>query len=270
MSFEVSITGTKFPLISKGLIVADPWISLILNGQKDWEMRSTATSHRGWFALIWKGMGAVYGVARLQSVGASLSSKEMVAAFNHHKIPESMIKSGQVAKWTTPWQLAEVKRLPTPVRYKHKNGAVIWVDLDERVSLAISQQLETLGTLPIDVALFAGKEVASPRLPSEPRFIGECEISQGNIDHNHMYLRSFFDLFPADAVGGSNKSLMAPKTINIDWGGPASVITDLDGSKKFFRARGWISTFFKQNSIRAGDKVIVDEIEPYHYRVRRS
>lgn len=54
--------------VDKALIIADPWISLILSGQKDWEMRSTSASHRGWFGLVWKGLGAVYGVARLVDV----------------------------------------------------------------------------------------------------------------------------------------------------------------------------------------------------------
>ncbi|MDF2372379.1 MAG: ASCH domain-containing protein [Rhizobiaceae bacterium] len=267
MPLDSSTAGTGKPLISKGLIIADPWISLILNGQKDWEMRSTATTHRGWFALIWKGTGAVYGVARLRSVGVPLSPSEMVAAYEHHKIPEAMVTSGQVAKWTTPWQLSEVIRLPSPVRYRHKDGAVTWVNLDDRAGRAISTQLETL-LLPVYIPTIERQENASPGLPIEAKFIGECEISQGNIDHNHLYLRSFFDRFPADAVGGSNKSLLAARTIAVDWGGSESVVTDLDGSKKFFRARGWISRFFKQNNVHAGQKVLVEEIGPYHYRVR--
>ena len=34
--------------ITKGLIIADPWIGYILEGTKDWEMRSSGASHRGW------------------------------------------------------------------------------------------------------------------------------------------------------------------------------------------------------------------------------
>ena len=30
--------------ISKGLIIADPWIDYILDGKKTWEMRSSETS----------------------------------------------------------------------------------------------------------------------------------------------------------------------------------------------------------------------------------
>ena len=69
--------------ITKALIVADPWIEYLLNGTKDWEMRSSGASHRGWFGLIRKGSGAVQGVARLGDVGAPLTPEQMIANFAH-------------------------------------------------------------------------------------------------------------------------------------------------------------------------------------------
>lgn len=44
-------------------------------------------------------------------------------------------------------------------------------------------------------------------------------------------------------------------------------MTDLDGTKKFFRKRGWIREFFDRNGMRAGDMVSIEEIAPYSYRV---
>jgi ASCH domain-containing protein len=49
----------------KGLIIDEPWISLILQGEKIWEMRKTACHHRGRIALIRKGSGQVVGIAAL-------------------------------------------------------------------------------------------------------------------------------------------------------------------------------------------------------------
>lgn len=106
-----------------------------------------------------------------------------------------------------------------------------------------------------------------------PRCIGTTAITQGNIDHNHIYLRNFFEKFPADAVGGSNSATGAPREIAIDWDGGNVVMTDLDGQKQFFRKRGWIRTFFERHSVRAGDTVLVEETAPYKYRLvlrRRS
>lgn len=127
--------------ITKGLIIADPWIGHILNGTKTWEMRSSATSHRGWFGLIRKGTGAVYGVAKLAEVGGPLSPSEMIATFHRHRIPEHMIRSGEVEKWSRPWKLTDVRRLDRPVPYRHKPGAVTWVNLDDEVIANITALL---------------------------------------------------------------------------------------------------------------------------------
>lgn len=99
------------------------------------------------------------------------------------------------------------------------------------------------------------------------RAIGMSEITQGNIDNDHIYLRSFFDKFPADAIGGPNRASAARREIAVDWGGGTVVMTDLDGTKRFFRKRGWIRKFFARHGARAGDMVAVEEIAPYSYRL---
>lgn len=117
------------------------------------------------------------------------------------------------------------------------------------------------------------REPATAPMPSNAvprhsaRHIGTTEITQGNIDNNHIYLRNFFEKFPADAVGGSNRASAAQREIAVDWGGGAVVRTDLDGAKRFFRKRGWIREFFDRHGVRAGDLVTVEEVAPYSYRV---
>ena len=146
--------------LSKGLVIASPWISLILSGQKDWEMRGRGTDHRGWFALIWKGMGEVYGVSKLIDVRPSLNEEEMIANFDRHRIPEESIRAGEVAGWTTPWVLSDVIRLPRPVRYKHPSGAVTWVKLEDHVIQAIEEQVKLLSSL-------SGQPVAAEALRAD-------------------------------------------------------------------------------------------------------
>jgi hypothetical protein len=312
--------------ITKGLIIADPWIGYILDGTKDWEMRSSGASHRGWFGLIRKGTSAIYGVARLIEVGTPLSPTEMIGTFERHRIPEHMIRSGEVAKWNTPWKLADVRRLDQPVSYRHKSGAVTWVELDDVAIDGLSRQLgeeiskinaeanmplasapesdrsRAAATVKVDVSHRSrtlrigiewhvgkpGDGVPAKAAQAEPvalkaqprpaavtaasrtetwRVIGEVEISEGNIANNHIYLRSFFDRFPADAIGGSNKAMRAKRDVTIEWGGAESVQTDLDGQKKLFRSRGWIGAFYQLHRAKAGDRVVVEEIAPYRYRV---
>lgn len=104
-------------------------------------------------------------------------------------------------------------------------------------------------------------------LKTAARAIGLTEITQGNIDNHHIYLRGFFDKFPADAIGGSNRASAAKREIAVDWGGETVVMTDLDGAKRFFRKRGWIREFFARYGVRAGDMVMVEETAAYCYRV---
>jgi hypothetical protein len=311
-------------MITKALIIADPWIGYLLDGTKIWEMRSSGAAHRGWFGLIRKGTGAIYGIARLVDVGLQLSPEEMIATYDRHRIPEAMIRSGEVAKWNIPWKLADVRRLPRPVPYTHKSGAVTWVELDGVAINGIAAQVghttsapaavakpTTIGraaplpgrssrsdevrvdvvqrgsklhidiewddgepqqtvsrppaAVPASLALRAPESSSSK--PADARAIGEVVISEGNIANNHIYLRSFFDRFPADVVGGSNKASIARRTVTIEWGGPEPVVTDLDGTKKLFRARSWIGAFFQRNRAAPGDTVIVEQIAPYRYRV---
>ncbi|RWE54180.1 hypothetical protein [Mesorhizobium sp.] len=279
--------------IAKGLIIDDPWIGNILDGKKTWEMRAKPWSHRGWIGLIRKGTGAVWGVARLVDVGGPLSQDEMIASFDKHRIPPDMIRSGAVAKWTTPWKLADVRKLSSPVPYRHKAGAVTQVDLDAETSDAIARQLRDLS---VDAVKFqpAGRAVArnwvlKSNAPDQPapvpktalpassaapkfhngggRLIGEYEVTDGALTNNYIRLTKLMDKFPRDAIGGSNDSEIASHELIVDWGGPEPVRTDLDGEKKFFRARGWIGDFYKLNRAKAGDKVRIEETAPYRYRV---
>jgi len=131
-----------------------------------------------------------------------------------------------------------------------------------------------------DTIVMVVPEPAAAPMSSDPiprqragRHIGTAEITQGNIDNNHIYLRGFFEKFPADAIGGSNRASAAQREIAVDWGGDTVVMTDLDGAKRFFRKRGWIREFFERHGVCAGDMVTVEEVASYSYRVtlqRRS
>lgn len=97
-------------------------------------------------------------------------------------------------------------------------------------------------------------------------FWAEVEITQGNIDNGHFYLRGFLERFPSDLVGGSNIAKVAPQTAKVDWG-LAIVETDIDGQKQFFRKRSWAKQFFAANDAKPGDRIRIEETAPYCYRV---
>ena len=97
--------------------------------------------------------------------------------------------------------------------------------------------------------------------------IAEIEITQGNIDNDHFRLNDAMYRFPTDLIGEPNEASMAPREAEIDWGGPTTATTDIESGHKFFRRRGWVREFFHLTHARPGDRVLVHEIAPYHYKV---
>lgn len=279
--------------IRNALIIAEPWITHILEGRKDWEMRSQATAMRGWFGLIRKGSGTVVGLARLVECGKPLSQVEMIANTHHHLIPEDMIRRGEVAKWVVPWKLSDIVPIEEPVTYEHKSGAVIWVNLSPDVCRQLEGHLDRSVVEP-DVpvaprrAAFdhvarvavvsnpaadavdrrASDRVPMPPLPeAERRVMGRSVLSGGNIRNYHIKLAPLLHAFPKDVIGGSNRAEAAPCQVTIEWGGPDKITTDIDGTKSIFRARGWVRRFFAVSQAKEGDVVVFAQTSPYQISV---
>lgn len=121
----------------RGLIIAEPWITKILNGEKDWEIRGTSTTIRERIGLIRKGSGQVVATASLTSVVGPLSRGDLEQAIERHRVPHEQIENvlGRYAK-PFAWVLSDVQPLLPPVPYKHPSGAVIWVSLPDDAARA--------------------------------------------------------------------------------------------------------------------------------------
>ena len=94
-------------------------------------------------------------------------------------------------------------------------------------------------------------------------------VTQGNLDNSHLYLTDVLDMFPDDVFGGPDGSQAAPRSIRVQWGNEV-VETDIDRTKNIFRKRGWIARFFDENRVQANDRVLLEQIEPYLYRVSKA
>lgn len=111
----------------KGLIIKSPWIDYILSGEKTWEIRGSNTSIRGEIYLIKSGTGHIYGKADLIN-SMEISIDEYLAAYNKHRISvESLIELPY--KRTYAWVLRNAELFSMPLKYKHPQGAIIWVNL---------------------------------------------------------------------------------------------------------------------------------------------
>lgn len=93
-------------------------------------------------------------------------------------------------------------------------------------------------------------------------------ITQGNLDNQHMYLTECMDMFPDDVMGGPDESQAAPRKVRVHYGSSA-VDTDIVQAKHIFRRRGWVGDFFSASRVAAGDRVLLEQLEPYSYRVSR-
>lgn len=118
-------------MFQKGLLIRQPWIDLILAGNKTWEIRGSATKIRGTIYLIQSQSGLVVGTADLVGCTPALNASDMNRSRELHCIKETfdnynMPYGGRPYAWI----LMNAKRLEKPIPYKHPQGAVIWVNLE--------------------------------------------------------------------------------------------------------------------------------------------
>ncbi len=122
----------------KALLVKQPWIDKILSGAKVWELRGTRTSARGPIALIQVSSGTVVGVCEVVDVKGPLSRSELRRTTSRHRVPNATLRDELRYRKTYAWVLRGARRLRAPVRYRHRLGAVIWVELTSHVVKAVT------------------------------------------------------------------------------------------------------------------------------------
>lgn len=110
------------------------------------------------------------------------------------------------------------------------------------------------------------KALAEPQ-PGPGKIV--IRLTQGNLNNNHVYLSRHLAFFPADAIGDANKAAGTGRPLTLHFDGlSAATETDIDPNHKIFRVRGsrW-SEFFQHHNLKAGDRVVIEQTAPYHYRI---
>ena len=120
--------GWGYP-VSRTLLVKEPWVSLILDGTKTWEMRRSATSVRGLIGLTPSGSGEVVGTAVLSAVHGPFAVAELDDHIEQHRVDREFLADYAAGGPLFAWELTGARRLSSPLPYEHPQGAVIWVKL---------------------------------------------------------------------------------------------------------------------------------------------
>jgi len=114
----------------RALVIKSPWIELILDGKKTWEVRSRATAVRERIALIRSKSGQIFGTAELVACHGPFSREQMMVERDKHQVPPERMSEVDYEHFYA-WELKNVRRFERPVAYKHPAGAVIWVTLND-------------------------------------------------------------------------------------------------------------------------------------------
>jgi hypothetical protein len=123
-----------------GLLIRSPFVDWILSGRKVWEIRGSRTTNLGRIALIRSASGTVVGTCELAEAIGPLSVGDIKR--NARKLGSTARDIGSRTPYrnTYAWVLKNVKRLRTPVPYRHPPGAVIWVRLPDAVERKINEE----------------------------------------------------------------------------------------------------------------------------------
>lgn len=113
----------------KGLIIKSPWIELILEGKKTWEIRGSNTKIRGPIVLIKSGSKKAFGEVNIID-SRELCLKDYQESRRFHCVGSE--NSLQLPyKKTYAWVFDKPITYKEPIPYKHPMGAVIWVTLSD-------------------------------------------------------------------------------------------------------------------------------------------
>ncbi len=126
-----SASSRKVPIRS-ALIIRDPYVSMILDGKKTWEIRGRSTKMRGRIGLIKGGSGTVVGTCDLVDVVGPLTLAQYRRNSRKAGCVPSEIHRLDYTQ-TFAWVMNSPVRLRRPVAYDHPSGAVIWVTLSPDV-----------------------------------------------------------------------------------------------------------------------------------------
>ena len=104
-----------------GLIVREPYASLIVDGRKVWEIRRRKTRHRGPLGIVSGG----------RLIGQADLVEELLAHQEKHLAEEAFLRAYAKDEPLYAWVLENAFRYEKPLHVPRRPGRVMFVDLSE-------------------------------------------------------------------------------------------------------------------------------------------
>ena len=108
------------------LVVKPYFATLILRGEKTWEIRGSNTHKRGLIGIAKSGTGKVFGEVELVDC-RRMCFRDFAFGGDKHHLNLSWPALHEIYKTPYIWELKNAKLYDEPKPYKHPRGAVIWV-----------------------------------------------------------------------------------------------------------------------------------------------
>ena len=112
-----------------GLIVREPFATMIVKGIKTWELRRKSTKIRGKIAIISK--ENIIGFVRLVRVRGPYPIDYLMNYYEYHRAGIEVLEKISGGKPLYVWELKDPIELKKPIKIRRKKGQVIWVRIEE-------------------------------------------------------------------------------------------------------------------------------------------
>ncbi|NJE05292.1 ASCH domain-containing protein [Thermococcus sp. M36] len=111
----------------KGLIVREPFATLLVEGRKVWEIRKSRTKFRG-EVLILSG-GKALGKAELVDVLGPFTPEELAEHRDKHLVDQEFLREYSAGKPLYAWVFRNARKFERPVDVNIARGAQIWANV---------------------------------------------------------------------------------------------------------------------------------------------
>jgi predicted transcriptional regulator len=113
----------------RGLIVREPYASLIVEGEKVWEIRKRRTNVRGEIFII--SNGKILGKVKLVDVLGPFTVEELAEHSDKHKVSYEDLKNYAGNCKLFVWVFKDAVKFERPIEIKVPKGAQVWVKVHD-------------------------------------------------------------------------------------------------------------------------------------------